>query len=100
MAGFGFEPKTLAVPFSTLKEIVGEDLTEDDADKITLAKGCVTEVDGVQLISARDALPKGSGILVAAKPLVGHYTRIFDYVGATLLRVDRAVVLIQGDVAG
>jgi len=97
MVGFGFEPKTLAVPFSTLSEIVGPDFTADDADKITLAKGCVTEVDGVQLISARDSLPKGGGVLVAAKPLVGHYTRIHDYVGATLLRIDRAVVLIGGD---
>lgn len=97
MVSLGFEPKSLVVPFSTISSVVGSDLTEDEADRVTMGKGCVAEVDEVRVFSARDSIPAGSGILLAASPLVGFYTRVHDHVGATVIRADRAVVLVQAD---
>jgi len=59
----GLPPKVAAVSFETLREIAGNDLTEEEAERVTLAKGCVVEVHGVRILSARGALPKGSAIL-------------------------------------
>lgn len=98
LTSFGFEPKTLAIPYSTLKDVVGEELSEEEADRVTMSKGCVAEIDGVRVLSARTALPAGSALLATAAPLVGQYTRVHERVAATLFRADRAWVLV-GDVA-
>ncbi len=97
MLAFGLQPKTLTVPFATLREIVGTELTEEDADRLTLAKGFVTEVSGIQVISARQAIGKNTAILSTARPLVGHYTRVREHVGVTILQADRSLVLVGGD---
>jgi len=97
MVSFGLEPKALTVPFSTLKEIVGEELTEEEADRLTLSKGCVTEVNGIQVLSARQALRKGEALVTTARAMVGHYTRVHTYVGVTILRADKSVVLVGED---
>jgi hypothetical protein len=97
MLAFGLQPKTLTVPFEMLREIVGSELTEEEADKLTLARGFVTEVSGVQVISARQALEKNTAILSTLRPLVGHYTRVREHVGVTVLQADRSLILVGGD---
>lgn len=96
MASFGLEPKTLVVPYSSLKSIAGTELTEEEADKVSLSKGCVVEVDGVKVLSARKALPDGTALVMASNVFVGRYTRIYDHVGITILRANTSV-LIAGD---
>lgn len=97
MLTLGLQPKTLAVPFETLQEIVGSELTEEEADKVTLAKGYVTEVDGIQVISARKALAKNTAMLFALPALVGRYTRIQEHMGATILQANRSLILVGED---
>jgi len=97
MLAFGLQPKILAVPFETLRSIVGTELTEEEADKITLAKGYVTQVSGVQVISARQGLPRNAAMLSALPTLVGHYTRIREHVGVTILQADRSLILVGED---
>jgi hypothetical protein len=90
----GFEPRNLVVPFSLLAEICGRELSEEEADRLTLAKGCVAEVDGVRVISARSALPDGTAILSTTPSLVGSYTRVADHLAITVHRADRAMILV------
>jgi len=93
----GFEPKTLVVPYSLLAEVCGKDLSEEEAEHLTLAKGYVTEVNGIRVISARQALPTGAAILAALPDLVGRYTRIYDHLALTFHRADRALILVGAD---
>lgn len=97
MTSYGLEPRNLVVPFGLLKEVVGTELSEEEADKLSLTKGCVAEVNGVQVISARQALPGKGAILATARPLVGHYTRVYDRVGVTILQANRTLVLVGED---
>lgn len=97
MEAGSLKPESLAVPFSLLSEVCGQDLTEEEADRITLAKGCVTEVAGVRVYSVRKALPDNAAMLVTAPALAGTYTRIHDHVALTVMKADRSFVLV-GDV--
>lgn len=97
LAATGFEAKYMAIPFSALSGVVGSDLTEEEADTLSLSKSCVAEVDGVQVLSARKALPDGAAIVTSARPLVGVYNRVQDYMGVTLFRADRALMLVSAD---
>lgn len=99
MVSSGFEPKTLIVPFDTLNEIAGSNLTEAEAEMLTMTQGCVAEIGGVKVFSAGQVLPKGSAILGTAPSLVGVYTRIYDHVALTLQQADRTVVLVGDEVA-
>jgi hypothetical protein len=95
MNASGYEGRVLVVPYASLKEAAGKDLSEEEAEQVSLAKGCVAEVNGVKIISARSALPEGSAILATAKSLTGYYTRVLDNVGVTVLHADRSLVLVR-----
>lgn len=99
MKSFGLEPKTLIVPFSMLSEVAGSNLTEEEAEMLLLTKGCVAEVEGVKIISAGSALPKGTAILGTTPSLTGVYTRIYDHLAITVLQADRTLVLVGDAVA-
>lgn len=99
LLAFGHEGRSLVVPYSSLTEAVGKDLSEEEAEQVSLSKGCVAEVQGVKVISARTALPKGSAILTTSRALTGYYTRIRDYVGVTILHADRSLMLVRNDLA-
>lgn len=94
LAGASFPPKSLVVPFSTINEIVGGELTEEEAERITLAKGFVTEVSGLKVLSARGALPPGTAVLASAPEVVGSYMRSADHLSVMILRADRSLVLV------
>jgi hypothetical protein len=94
IAGASFPPKSLVVPFSTLREIVEGALTEEEAERITLAKGFVTEVSGLRVLSARGALPPGTAVLASAPEVVGSYMRSADHLSVMILRADRSLVLV------
>ena len=99
MNSTGYEGCVLVVPYTSLHEAVGQDLSEEDAEQVSIMKGCVAEVQGVRVLSARSALPEGSAILATTKSLVGYYTRVLDHVGVTILHADRSLVLVGKDVA-
>lgn len=89
-----FPPKAAVVPFSTLQEIVGNELSEEDAERITLAKGCVTEVSGVKILSARGALSPGTAIIATTPQLVGTYMRASEHLSIMITRADRSLALV------
>ncbi len=89
-----FPPKAAVVPFSTLQEIVGNELSEEEAERITLARGCVAEVSGVKIISARGALPPGTAIIATTPQLVGTYMRASEHMSILIMRADRSLVLV------
>jgi hypothetical protein len=99
MNGTGYEGRVLVVPYASLREAVGKDLSEEEAEQISLAKGCVAEVQGVKVISARSSLPVGSAVLATVKSLTGYYTRVRDHVGVTILHADRSLILVGHEVA-
>ena len=97
MVSLGYEPSTLIVPFDTLQQVCGSDLSEEEAERITMVRGYVVEMEqGVRVVSARRALPSGAAILTASKSFVGYYSRARDYMGVTLCRADRSLVLVNG----
>jgi len=90
---YGLLPRSLIVSFPKLREMCGQGMTIDEARKLTLAQGCVTEVDGIRVLFSE--LPEGQMILGTAPPMVGLYTRIDDHVGLLLRKVNQSVVLIN-----
>lgn len=94
IAGAVFPPKALVLPFSTLHTVVGGELTEEEAERITLAKGFVAEVSGLKVLSARGALPPGTAVLASAPEVVGSYMRSTDHLSVMILRADRSLVLV------
>lgn len=93
MESYGLLPRTVIVPFVTLKDVCGQDLSLEDARKLVIAQGCVAEVEGLRVLFSD--LPPGQMLLGTAPPLVGVCTRVDDHVGLMLQQVDRAVVLIH-----
>lgn len=94
IASVTFSPKALVLPFSTIHGIVGGELTEEEAERLTLAKGFVTEVSGLKVLSARGALPPGTAVLAPAPEVVGSYLRSADHLSVMVMRADRSLVLV------
>lgn len=93
MQTLGFEPRSIIVPVSLLKEACGEDVSVEDAEKLMLGQGHVAKV-GEMFVLAAD-LPQGVAIVVAATSLVGTYTRSDEALAIMLFRADRAIVLVD-----
>lgn len=89
----GLEPKSVVVPFTSIEDITGKELTEEDAAKLSLAQGHIAEVFGVKVLSARNALPKGAAIIASTPALTGFYMRIFDHVTVLFNRADSVVLV-------
>jgi len=83
----------LIVPFPKLRQLCGHEITLDEARKLTVAQGCVAEVNDIKILFSE--LPEGQMILGTAPPMVGVYTRIDDHVGLLLRKVDQSMVLIN-----
>jgi len=93
LESFGLLPRTLIVPFVTLHEVCGREISLDDAIKLIIAQGHVAEVDGIRIFFSD--LPPGQMILGTAPTLVGVATRIDDHVGLVFQRIHQAVILIN-----
>jgi hypothetical protein len=86
MRSLGLEPKYVVLPKGDFSEKEGQ-----DAERLTLAQGHVTDLDGVQVLLAH--LPNGSSIVTATPALVGVYTRVGGGMGLLFQRVDRTVMV-------
>lgn len=91
MRSLGLEPKYVVLPKGEFTEQEGK-----DAERLTLAQGHVTDLDGVQVLLA--SLPKGASIVTATPALVGVYTRVGEGLGMLLQRVDQTVMVGACDV--
>lgn len=91
MQRLGLHPTYLVMPLADMK--LG--MSEADVDKLSLAKGYVTEVDNLKVISARRALLSGCAMLFASRCDTGCYTRIEDFLAISWFRADRSVFLIR-----
>lgn len=98
LSSLGYEPRTLIVPFSSLKEVCGKDLTEDEAAKLILVNGCISEVDGIRILPTH-GLPDDAAILGTIPALTGVYVRTDDRVSILVERADRSIVLINNELA-
>lgn len=92
MQTLGFQPWSLTVPVTLLKEACGADLSVQDAEKLMLGQGYITRL-GDLFVMAAD-LAEGQAILTAAPKVVGTYTRARDALALMVFRADRAVVLV------
>jgi len=93
MRSFGLEPKYVVVSSADVCE------SKDDKaayDKIDLAKGHVTEIDGIHVLVAE--LPKGQALVTTLPNLTGVYTRVGTHVGVMIQRADQSVVVVGDDV--
>lgn len=93
MRSRGLEPKAIVVPFSSIKEVTGEDLTQEEADRLSLTKGCIAEVHGIKILSARDAIPDKTAIITTVPALTGAYIRVLDRLTLLLHRADTIVLV-------
>lgn len=87
----GFEPRTVAVPYSFLE---GLGLDSAEADDLMRVQGYVTLVDKVQVLAG--PLPSEKALVAAAPVLAGYYTRSDDYLGLLLTRANRAFYVVDG----
>jgi hypothetical protein len=90
------EPKSLVVSETHVSTWADFDI--DAARTAMSVQGYVAVVNGMQVLLSD--LPEGSAFVAASPSLTGVYTRIGDHLGVLLQRVDRALMLVQGDVAG
>lgn len=95
MKGRGMTPQHLIMPFKDFEL----DMTPKEAENLMLSKGYVAEVDGLKILSAREAIPSGSALLFANRSETGVYTRSEDFLALTFYRADRSVLVIRSDVA-
>jgi hypothetical protein len=86
MEALGVQPKVFIVGPSFL----GDELTEEDAEKLMLLKGCIAEVEGLKVLAAD--LPPGQALLATSK--VGSYVRSGDYLGVLVCQANRSLVLV------
>lgn len=85
--------RSLVVPYSLVEQASGERLSREDADALMAAQGYIADRNGQQILVAD--LEDGQALLAAAPALVGIYTRIDDWLGVMLQRVDRSVCLVD-----
>lgn len=88
------EPRSLVVPFTLLEKACGESVSVEDAEKMMMLQGHVTEVSGMRVMMA--PLPDDAALVAAAPPLLGFYTRIGDWLGLLLQGLDRTMVVVHG----
>jgi hypothetical protein len=70
-----------------------QEITFEEAQKLMLAQGFVTEVEEIKVLCS--LLPEGQMILGTTPAMVGIYSRIDDHVGLMFRKVDQSVVLIN-----
>ena len=98
MSGFGLMPKVLVVSLTLLQEACQREVTVEEAEKLMMVQGHITEVNGLRVLLATK-LPPSAAVLATAPNLVGAYTRVDDYLSVLLYQADRALVLVGDDVA-
>ena len=96
MLGLGYDAKFLIVPYADLKGVCGSDLSEEEAERLTLVNGCVAEVQEVKILIS-NGLPEGAAILTATPSLTGHYLRSYDHLSIMVNRANRAILLVGPD---
>lgn len=90
MRSQGLTPLHVVVPFSLLASVCGSEFSEDDADKLMLVRGYVTEASGLKVL-----VSGASSIIVAAAPSqVGLYSRIGGHLALLLCRADRSLAVV------
>lgn len=91
------EPTYLIVPEEALPEICGPDYDPAMVDHLMMTQGFVSVVDEIRILPAN--LPSNGALVTTAPALVGLYTRVGDYLGVMLQRVDRTVMVVGDGVA-
>lgn len=93
MRSFGLQPKCLTLPFASLRDVTSDDLTQEEADQLSLSKGCITEVDGVKVLSGREALPDRTAIITTVPALTGSYVRVLDQLTLLFCRANTLMLV-------
>ena len=96
--GHHLEPRTIVLPEAWLPEMCGPDFDLSQAKTLMGTQGYVTKVDEMQVLVAD--LPADKAFVASVPALVGVYSRIADYLGLLLFRVDRAIVAVTRDLDG
>jgi hypothetical protein len=91
------EPKSLVVSESQIAGLLGPDFDLSAARRTMAVQGFVTVIDGMQLLLSD--LPEGSALVAGAPSALGIYTRVGDYLGMLLQRINRVIVMVRPNVA-
>jgi hypothetical protein len=91
----GFEPHGIVIPIADLKEVTGESLTLEEAEKLMRYKGFVAKAKDVHVYVAD--LDAGTALVTSEPTQLGSYLRTDDALSITLLRVDRRLILVGPD---
>lgn len=90
------EPRLLVVSDGLLKELGGDELTAEDAEKLMATRGYIVESDGLRVLAG--GLPSGAMVL-GAPSSTGFYVRSGDWLSILIQRADQSVMLV-GDGLG
>ncbi len=95
MAQAGLEAKSLVLPYSMVGDALGSAFDKESIQKAMATKGRLTVLGGAA-VRVVESMPDGCALIVTGAPLVGHYTRVGDYVGVLLRGIDKSIVLVKG----
>ncbi len=90
MLANGLQPKTLLLPEEQLPE---GSKVEEAREQMRLYGHAAIDVDGMKVLLA--PLPSGTSMVVAAPSEAGLYTRVGNYLGLLITRVDRSIMLVE-----
>lgn len=91
----GFEPHGIVIPITDLKEVTGEALTLEEAEKLMRYQGFVAKAQDVSVFVGD--LDAGTALVTSEPAELGSYLRTDDALSITLLRADRRLILVGPD---
>lgn len=91
----GFEPFGIVIPISDLKEVSGEALTLEEAEKLMRYQGFVAKVQNVHVFVAD--LDPGTALVTSDPAELGTYLRTDDALAIMIFRADRRLILVGPD---
>lgn len=92
---FGFKPFGIVVPISDLKEVSGEALSLEEAEKLMRYRGFVAKTGDVHIFVGD--LDVGTAIVTSEPEQLGSYLRTDDSLSVMLFRADRRLILVGPD---
>lgn len=91
LQSFGYKPSAVVVGRHAMTEIL-PNVTVEQAQEQMWGQGHLAEVDGMKVYFSD--LPDKAALIATIPALLGVYTRIGDYLGLCLQRVDRHLVVV------
>jgi hypothetical protein len=92
LAADDFEPGFLMVSAEKIPDICGPDYDSAVVEQLMMTQGYVTVVNGIKVLPAE--LSPDAAVVTASPEMLGLYTRVGDFLGIMLQRVNRSIMVV------